>query len=94
MQRTTRTFSIETVSNLNEKLLRWAQQYETVVWLDSNKHNQEHSNFDTILAIEEFTSIQTDAEHAFEKLKEYQSVTQDYLFGYLSYDVKNAMLKS
>ena len=62
MQRTTRTFSIETVSNLNEKLLRWAQQYETVVWLDSNKHNQEHSNFDAILAIEEFTSIQTDAE--------------------------------
>ena len=42
MQRTTRTFSIETVSNLNEKLLRWAQQYETVVWLDSNKHHQEH----------------------------------------------------
>ena len=93
MQRTTRTFSIETVSNLNEKLLRWAQQYETAVWLDSNKHNQEHSNFDTILAIEEFTSIQTDAEHAFEKLKEYQSVTQDYLFGYLSYDVKNAIEK-
>jgi len=89
MQRTTRTFSIETVSNLNEKLLRWAQQYETAVWLDSNKHHQEHSNFDNILAIEEFTSIQTDAEHAFEKLKEYQSITQDYLFGYLSYDVKN-----
>ena len=89
MQRTTRTFSVETVSNLNEKLLRWAQQYETTIWLDSNKHHQEHSNFDNILAIEEFTSIQTDAEHAFEKLKEYQSITQDYLFGCLSYDVKN-----
>jgi para-aminobenzoate synthetase component 1 len=90
MQRTTRTYSVESVSNLHEKLLRWAQQYETAIWLDSNKHHLEHSNFDNILAIEEFTSIQTDAEHAFEKLKEYQTITQDYLFGYLSYDVKNA----
>ena len=90
MQRTTRTYSVESVSNLHEKLLRWAQQYETAIWLDSNKHHLEHSNFDNILALEEFTSIQTDAEHAFEKLKEYQTITQDYLFGYLSYDVKNA----
>jgi para-aminobenzoate synthetase component 1 len=90
MQRTTRTYSVESVSNLHEKLLRWAQQYETAVWLDSNKHHLEHSNFDNILALEEFTSIQTDAEHAFEKLKEYQTITQDYLFGYISYDVKNA----
>jgi len=90
MQRTTRTYSVESVSNLHEKLLRWAQQYQTAIWLDSNKHHLEHSNFDNILAIEEFTSIQTDAEHAFEKLKEYQTITQDYLFGYLSYDVKNA----
>ena len=89
MQRTTRTYSVESVSNLHEKLLRWAQQYETAIWLDSNKHHLEHSNFDNILAIEEFTSIQTDAEHAFEKLKEYQTITKDYLFGYLSYDVKN-----
>ena len=90
MQRTTRTYSVESVSNLHEKLLRWAQQYQTAIWLDSNKHHLEHSNFDNILALEEFTSIQTDAEHAFEKLKEYQTITQDYLFGYLSYDVKNA----
>jgi len=90
MQRTTRTYSVESVSNLHEKLLRWAQQYQTAIWLDSNKHHLEHSNFDNILAIEEFTSIQTDAEHAFEKLKEYQTITQDYLFGYLSYDGKNA----
>ena len=51
MQRTTRTYSVESVSNLHEKLLRWAQQYQTAIWLDSNKHHLEHSNFDNILAI-------------------------------------------
>ena len=90
MQRTTRTYSIKSISNLNEKLLRWAQQYETAVWLDSNNHNQGYTSFHSILAVDEFTSIQTDVVNAFEKLKEYQSITQDYLFGYLSYDVKNA----
>ena len=90
MQRTTRTYSIKSISNLNEKLLRWAQQYETAVWLDSNNHNQGYTSFHRILAVDEFTSIQTDVVNAFEKLKEYQSITQDYLFGYLSYDVKNA----
>ena len=90
MQRTTRTYSIKSISNLNEKLLQWAQQYETAVWLDSNNHNQGYTSFHSILAVDEFTSIQTDVVNAFEKLKEYQSITQDYLFGYLSYDVKNA----
>ena len=90
MQRTTRTYSIKSISNLNEKLLQWAQQYETAVWLDSNNHHQGYTSFHSILAVDEFTSIQTDVVNAFEKLKEYQSITQDYLFGYLSYDVKNA----
>ena len=90
MQRTTRTYSIKSISNLNEKLLQWAQQYETAVWLDSNNHHQGYTSFHSILAVNEFTSIQTDVVNAFEKLKEYQSITQDYLFGYLSYDVKNA----
>ena len=90
MQRTIRTYSIKSISNLNEKLLQWAQQYETAVWLDSNHHNQGYNSFHSILAVDEFTSIQTDVVNAFEKLKEYQSITQDYLFGYLSYDVKNA----
>ena len=90
MQRTTRTFSIESITNLNQKILRWSQQYETAVWLDSNKHDQNYTSFHSILAVDEFTSIKTDYVNAFDKLKEYQSITQDYLFGYISYDVKNA----
>ena len=62
MQRTTRTYSIKSISNLNEKLLQWAQQYETAVWLDSNHHNQGYTSFHSILAVDEFTSIQTDVE--------------------------------
>ncbi len=37
------------------------------------------------------TCIQTDFQEAFLKLKEYQTYTKDWIFGYLSYDLKNAI---
>jgi para-aminobenzoate synthetase component 1 len=89
MQRTTRTFSIENSKDLKQKLLSWSQQFETALWLDSNNYQQQYANFDSALAVEEFTSIKTDYTHAFDKLKEYQTITKDYIFGYISYDVKN-----
>jgi para-aminobenzoate synthetase component 1 len=69
--------------------LFWAQQFETAIWLDSNNYKQQYASFDAALAVEEFTSIKTDYINAFEKLKEYQTITKDYIFGYISYDVKN-----
>lgn len=87
--RTKRIFYIEDQSNVKKNVLAWAQQYETIVYLDSNEYNQQYGSFDCVLAVEEFTSIKTDSYKAFETLKEYQSYTKDFLFGYLSYDLKN-----
>ncbi len=87
--RTKRTFLIDDISSFKKRLLAWGQQYETIVWLDSNNHEQSYSSFDSVLAVDEFTSIKTDYLNAFEKLKEYQTYTRDYIFGYVSYDVKN-----
>jgi para-aminobenzoate synthetase component 1 len=60
-----------------------------VVFLDSNDYQQNYSNYDCVLAVDAFTSIKTDYEKAFEDLHQYQSQTKDWLFGYLSYDLKN-----
>lgn len=87
--RTKRTFFVEDIEKVKNHLLAWGQQYETIVHLDSNEYEQTYSSFDCVLAVEEFTSIKTDSFSAFESLKEYQSYTKDYLFGYLSYDLKN-----
>lgn len=71
------------------QLLLWSQQFEDIVWLDSNNYQQLHSQYDAVLAVDAMTLIQTDYQNAFERLKEYQSMTKDWLFGYLSYDLKN-----
>lgn len=89
MQRTVRTFPFDPSIPLKDKLLSWSQQYETALWFDSNEHQEKYTSYESVLAVEEFTAIKTDYLNAFDKLKEYQSFTQDYIFGYLSYDVKN-----
>lgn len=71
------------------QLLFWSQRFEEVVWLDSNNYKQKYANYDAVLAVDAFTSIQTDYHDAFEELKVYQSNTKDWIFGYLSYDLKN-----
>lgn len=42
-----------------------------------------------MLAVDAFTSLKTDFHNAFEDLKQYQQTTKDWLFGYLTYDLKN-----
>ena len=89
MQRTIHTFTVDNTTEFKNNLLSWAQQFETVLWLDSNNYHQKYASFDGALAADDFTSIKTDYYNAFEKLKEYQTITKDYIFGYITYDVKN-----
>lgn len=78
------------LDSLKSKLLQWAQQYDEIIWLDSNSYEgQNYPEYEAILAVEAFTSIKTDYFGAFDKLEEYQSTTKDWIFGYLSYDLKN-----
>jgi para-aminobenzoate synthetase component 1 len=72
-----------------QQLLSWSQQFREVVFLDSNTYPQEYSSFDCMMAVDSFTSLKTDYHNAFEDLKQYQQTTKDWLFGYLSYDLKN-----
>lgn len=57
--------------------------------MDSNGHTGDYSSFDAILAVDALTSIRVGSKNAFEDLKAYRTVTRDWIFGYLSYDLKN-----
>ena len=87
--RTAITKDISQFSNFKNQLLHWANQHREVVFLDSNQYHQKYSSYNAVLAVDAFTSIKTDYENAFQDLYQYQSQTKDWLFGYLSYDLKN-----
>ncbi|MEG0850671.1 MAG: anthranilate synthase component I family protein [Flavobacterium sp.] len=80
---------ISNPAQFKQQLMSWSQQFREIVFLDSNSYPQEYSSFDFILAVDAFTSLKTDFQNAFDDLKQYQQTTKDWLFGYLSYDLKN-----
>ena len=89
MNRTIKKYTASLTEDLKTRILLWAQQYDEIIWLDSNNYEQGHSSYQAMLAVDAFTSIKTDYHKAFEKLEEYQSLSNDWLFGYLTYDLKN-----
>lgn len=87
-----RTSVLKHISNPNKfksQLLNWSQQFTEIIYLDSNNYPQKYSSYDVVLAVDAFTAIKTDYHNAFEDLKQYQQQAKDWLFGYLSYDLKN-----
>lgn len=89
MQRTNYKFQVKDIAEFKKRLLQWAQQFEIAVWLDSNNYDQKYSNFEAVLAVDAVSKIETSSENAFSQLKKYQSEVNDYIFGYLGYDLKN-----
>lgn len=87
--RKTVSFTVDDLSGFKKRLLQWSRQFYEVVWLDGNGHQGKYTSFNSLLAVDGLTAIQTDTDNAFKKLKEYQKETKDWIFGYLTYDLKN-----
>lgn len=89
MKRSIKKYTLALSEEFKTKLLLWSQQFEDVTWLDSNNYQQQHTSYQALLAVDAFTAIKTDQFQAFAKLEEYQQTTGDWLFGYMTYDLKN-----
>ena len=87
--RTVHLHTILNIEDFKQQVLIWSQQFNEVVWMDSNAHKDHLSSYDAILAVGAQSSLQTSYHGAFEQLKAYQSQVNDWIFGYLTYDLKN-----
>ena len=79
------------VDNFKTKLLLWANQSSDLLWLDSNAHTTPYNSYDAILGIDAFTALKISDSHSLTDLDEYIKHTNDWIFGYITYDVKNAI---
>lgn len=89
MNRTSHIFEVSDIALFQHKALFFTQHQREVVFLNNNRQFDAFHSYDALLAFDAFTSMETDTYHAFEKVKDYQEKTQDWLFGYLTYDIKN-----
>ena len=89
MKRVIRSFKIDNPELFKNKIFNWSKPFKTTVFLDSNKYERRNGDFDTILAVGEVSSIPYTTKNSFKKLDNFISETNDWIFGYLSYDLKN-----
>ncbi len=89
LMRKTTIYTISDTSQFKRKLLQWANRFEEICWLDSNDYQQEYSSYDAVLAVDVVSSLRVDYKNAFQQLEQFRKQAKDYLFGYLTYDLKN-----
>ena len=93
VNRISKTIPLRNSSAFKQKALQWAQQFNEVVFLESNsisqENKQQYSNYDAVLAVGAQNSITTGYTNAFKKLKNFQNKHKDFFFGHLNYDLKN-----
>lgn len=75
------------VKKLKCQLLQWANQFEHVVWLDSNAYPFNKNRYEAILAVGAKHIFQSNSPQALNELKEYRQKHKEWLFGYLSFDL-------
>ncbi len=89
-------FSLDNVSLLKQNILRWASNFKCCCYFDSCNANSDElnpnfSNYDCIVAVDKLDELQiiNENEKSLQQLKEFHLKHQDWLFGFLSYDIKN-----
>lgn len=89
--RTEKEFYVTISDEFKHQILNWAtSHYEQVAWLDSNQYPDSNRKVEAVLATAAFSTFeQYTTENAFENLKSYIRETGDWIFGFLSYDLKN-----
>ena len=93
MKRSFTRFSHPDIEQLKLQLLHWSKRYSTTVVLDSNDYAHQETDYDFILATDAHTVVQSQSHHAFTALQTHLHSHSDWLFGYLSYDLKNGLEK-
>jgi len=90
----TASFSFHSLTKMKEQVFQWAQSFDPVCYLDSNEYDTlREDKVEGLLAVgqqKELCIHQTSA-NPFDQLRQFQQATKDWIFGFLSYDLKNSI---
>lgn len=93
MKRSFTRFLHPDINQLKSQLLQWSKRYSNTVVLDSNDYAHQEKDYDFLLATDRFSVVQSQSHHALMSLQTHLHSHSDWLFGYLSYDLKNGLEK-
>ncbi len=83
------TYHISNFEDTKLKVLNWAQQFSTFCFLDNHHYHTAHSSLECVLAAGARRFIKAEAGDALNQLQNAIDEKKSWLFGHLSYDLKN-----
>ncbi len=93
MKRIFKSFDVKPGEGSRLKLLEWAQiRFSTFCFLNSNGYTSDHyGSIPQVLALGKARHCLDDGKDAFSLLKTFYNTHNDWLFGFLAYDLKNQL---
>ena len=84
-------YKINNIAEFKSKIVQWSANFSSVAILDSNNYSSDkYSKYEYIAGFGAVKEIRFSTyKNSFDKLKEFQQNCKNYIFGYLSYDLKN-----
>lgn len=90
MERVFKPFPADDLVSFKRRLLRLSERFEHFCLLESNNYDlYPHSNFGFFLAVDAIEVLEPAGNDYLGELQEFHDSRNDWLFGYLSYDLKN-----
>lgn len=86
-----KTFTIGDFSQTKEKVLNWAQRFNTFSFLDNHQYQLPHHTMECLLAAGVKRSVKANAGTALQQLQALIDEKKCWLFGHLGYDLKNEL---
>ncbi len=85
------SFDLSGMAGFHQQALAWAATFPLCTFLDSNQYSEDaFQRYSQLVAVgEEVTIFSRPGYSSFEQLKIWCKTHEDWLFGYLSYDLKN-----
>lgn len=86
------TYYISDVLSFKDKLTVWSSQFEQSAVLQGQSHSKNglYLKYDMLVGVEAISEL-TVEENSFQALADYHNLNKDWLFGFLSYDLKNEL---
>lgn len=90
VERQTANFKITDPHQFKQKMLTWATTFEVCSYLDSNDHTKDdYQAYDLLIGAGYESELKNEAGNHFSSLQNYHESCKDWLFGFLTYDLKN-----
>lgn len=80
---------IQDINSFKQKALKWAASFEVCCLLDSNGYTDKYGRYDLLLAAGASKQLNAGSAQKFAELKSFYNLNRQWMFGLLSYDLKN-----